>query len=104
MSWRMDVIAGMNTVLPFSRGESYTLAELERRSPNHHGGMKPQLEFFDGAWRDVMDYLRSNFGALGELEHRGYCRLQTDALREKIERNEQGYRECLRLAALPGRA
>jgi len=29
MSWRMDVIAGMNTVLPFSRGESYTLAELE---------------------------------------------------------------------------
>lgn len=93
MGLRMDVLAGLDTVLFFSFGERYIMESLEQRSPFDHDGMKLQWELFESVWNDVMEYLRFSFPALRERERGIYCQLRMCKLREMIEANERCY-EC----------
>jgi hypothetical protein len=99
MGLRMDVLVGMNTLPFFSQGESHIEASLERCSRFDRGGIQQQWELFVAVSKDVMEYLRFSFAALGEREHRIYCELQMSALREKIERNERGFEHYCSLVA-----
>lgn len=88
MGLRMDVLVGMNTLPFFSQGDSHIEASLERYSRFDRGGLQQQWELFFAVSKDVLEYLRFSFAALGEREHRIYCELQMNALRERIEGNE----------------
>jgi hypothetical protein len=95
MVFRMDVLMGMSRLPFFSQGESQILAALERRSPYRHGGVMQQWALYEGVWKDVMEYLRSNYVTLSERDRWRCCQLRTSKLREMIQANEREY-ECYR--------
>ena len=88
-----DVLAEINSAFSlFSYGERH-IDEFLERYPFDRDGVTQQWEMFDRLSRNVMEFLRERFPALGELNHSICCELQMCQLREKIERNEREY-EC----------
>jgi hypothetical protein len=86
-----DVLDSINDAFPvFSYGERHIDEILERYSFNQDG-LTQQWEMFDLLSRNVMEFLRDRFPALGERNRSICCERQMCQLREKIERNE---REC----------
>ena len=95
---RMDVVMGMSTLPFFSKGHGRIVAALSDCSPYDHGSMRPQWELFESVWKDVMEYLRSNFAELGEHQW-AYCNLQMNEIREMIESNAAHYGIALSITA-----
>jgi hypothetical protein len=90
-----DVLGSINSAFPlFSYGERH-IDEFLERYPFERDGVTQQWEMFDRLSRNVMEFLRDRFPALGKRNHSICCELQMCQLREKIERNEREY-ECYR--------
>lgn len=88
-----DVLDSINGAFPlFFYGERHIDEFLERYSFDQDG-ITQQWEMFDFLSRNVIEFLRGRFPALGELNHSICCELQMCQLREKIERNERKF-EC----------
>jgi hypothetical protein len=90
-----DVLESINRAFQiFSYGERHIDEFLERYSFDRDG-ITRQWEMFDSLSRNIMEFLRDKYPALGEHNHSICCELQMCQLREKIERNEREY-ECYR--------
>lgn len=88
-----DVLDSINSAFPiFSDGERQ-IDEFLEQYPFDRDGVRQQWEMFDRLSRNVMEFLRDRFPALGELNRSICCDLQMCQLREKIERNEREH-EC----------
>ncbi len=88
-----DVLESINGAFPlFSSGERH-IDEYLGQFSFEKDGITQRWEMFDLLSRNVMEFLRNRYPALGELNCSICCELQMDQLRDKIERNERAY-EC----------
>jgi hypothetical protein len=74
----------------FAFGEAHMIGFLERY-PSDRDGIEQQWEMFDRLSKNIMEFLRVRWAALGERNHRICCEYQMGQLREKIKRNEGEY-------------
>jgi hypothetical protein len=83
----------------FFYDERYSDESLERHG-FEQDGIALLWKMFDQLSIDIMNFLRSRFPSLGELNHSICCELQMIPLREKIEEIESMY-ECYRSIIAP---
>jgi hypothetical protein len=90
-----DVLDTINGAFPlFSYSERHIDEFLENYSFDQ-SGITQRWEMFDRLSKNVTEFLRSRFPALGERNLSICCELQMCQLRDKIERVERTY-DCYR--------
>jgi hypothetical protein len=95
MIYMTEVFERINGAFPlFSYGERYAEEFLDRYSFDREG-VRQRWEVFDRLWRNVQEFLRTEFPGLREIDRMSLCELQMYLLRDKIERIEREY-ECYR--------
>jgi len=86
-----DILTSINGAFPiFSFGERH-IDEFLEKYPFNEDGIKSQWETFDRLSRNVSDFLRMRFPALGETGRAICCELQMSHLRDKVVRAENSH-------------
>ena len=94
-----DVVNSINNAFPiFSHGEGY-IEEFFNKCPVSDDEVRQQREELDRLSKNVFEFVRRRFPALGERDRSRACGLRLNPIRKKIRQVAKGY-ECYRSIAV----